>query len=86
MFDLRRTLPKYLRTFLHENAVLVIGLTDQPDYSICHFMVIIFIHTVLLVRYMSNILILEGGSDERWVIYVSPSVGSLPNNICLVYD
>ena len=28
-FDSRRTLKKYLRTFLHENAVLVIGLTDQ---------------------------------------------------------
>ena len=34
-FDLRRTLPKYLRTFLHGNAVLTIGLTDQSDYSIC---------------------------------------------------
>ena len=34
-FDLRRTLPKYLRTFLHENAVLTIGLTDQLGYSIC---------------------------------------------------
>ena len=34
-FDIRRTLPKYLRTFLHENAVLMIGLTDQSGYSIC---------------------------------------------------
>ena len=46
MFDLNRTLLKYLRTFLQKNAVLMIGLTDQSDYSICHFMVIIFIHTV----------------------------------------
>ena len=35
-FDLRRTLPKYIRTFLHENAVLTIGITDQSDYSICY--------------------------------------------------
>ena len=35
MFDLRRTLPKYLRTSLHENSVLAIGLTNQSDYSIC---------------------------------------------------
>ena len=35
MFDLRRTLPKYLRTFLHENAVLRIGPTDQSGYCIC---------------------------------------------------
>ena len=34
-FDLRRTLPKYIRTFLHKNAVLTIGLTDQSGYSIC---------------------------------------------------
>ena len=33
MFYLRRTLPNYLRTFLHENTVLAIGLTDQSDYS-----------------------------------------------------
>ena len=35
MFDLPQTLPKYLGTFLHENAVMTIGLTDQSDYSIC---------------------------------------------------
>ena len=34
-FDLRRTLPKYLRTFLHKKAVLTIGLTDKSGYSIC---------------------------------------------------
>ena len=34
-FVLLRTLPKYLTTFLHENAVLTIGLTDQSGYSIC---------------------------------------------------
>ena len=34
-FDLRQTLPKYLRTFLHENVVLTISLTDQSGYSIC---------------------------------------------------
>ena len=34
-FDFCRTLLKYLRTFLHENAVLTIGLTDQSGYSIC---------------------------------------------------
>ena len=34
-FDLRRTLPKYPRTFLQENAVLTIGQTDQSGYSIC---------------------------------------------------
>ena len=28
-FDLRRILPKYLRTFFHENAVMTIGLTEQ---------------------------------------------------------
>ena len=28
-FDLRRTLPKYLRTFLYKNAVVTIGLADQ---------------------------------------------------------
>ena len=33
-FDLRRDLPKYIRTFLHENEVLMIGLTDQSGYSI----------------------------------------------------
>ena len=46
MFDLRRILPKYLRTFLHENAALTIGITDQSDYSICYFMVRLLIHTV----------------------------------------
>ena len=46
MLDLRRILPKYFRKNLHENAVLTIGLTDQSYYSICHFMVRIFIHTV----------------------------------------
>ena len=35
MFELRRTLPKYLRKNLHENAVQTIGLTDQSYYSIC---------------------------------------------------
>ena len=45
-FDLLQTLPKYLRTFLNENAVLMIGLTDQSDYSIYHFMVRLFIRTV----------------------------------------
>ena len=34
-FDLCRTLPKYLRTFLHEYALLKIGLTDKSGYSIC---------------------------------------------------
>ena len=38
-FDLRQTLPKYLRTFLHKNEVLMVGLTDQSYYSICHIMV-----------------------------------------------
>ena len=47
-FDLCWTLPKYLRTFLHENVVLMIGLTDKSDYSICHFMVKLFICTVPL--------------------------------------
>ena len=31
--DLRQTLPKYIITFFHENAVLMIGITDQSDYS-----------------------------------------------------
>ena len=35
MFDFQITLPKYLRTFLHKNAITTIGLTDQSDYSIC---------------------------------------------------
>ena len=48
MFDLRQTLPKYLRTFLHENAVLMIGPTDQSDYNICHLLVRFFIHTVYI--------------------------------------
>ena len=48
MFDLGQTLPKYLRTFLHKNAVLMIGLTDQSYHSICHFMVRIFIPTVMV--------------------------------------
>ena len=43
MFELRQTLPKYLRTFLHENSVMIIGLADQSDYSKCHFMVRFFI-------------------------------------------
>ena len=34
-FDLRQTLPKYLRICLHGNAVLMICLTDQSGYSIC---------------------------------------------------
>ena len=46
MFDLRRTLTKYIRAFFHEKAVLTIGQTDQSDYSICYFMVRLFIHTV----------------------------------------
>ena len=46
MFDLRQTLSKYHGTFLHENAVQMIVLTDQSYYSICHFMVTIFIFTV----------------------------------------
>ena len=59
MFDLRRTLPlKYLRTFLHENAVLTIGLTDQSDYSICHFMVRLFIRTLVSNTVYSHIHIL----------------------------
>ena len=45
MFDLRQTLEKYLRTFFHKNAVMMIGLMDQSDYSIYQFMVIIFIRT-----------------------------------------
>ena len=45
-FDLRQTLPKYIRTFYDENAVMMIGLTDQSDYSICHFKVRVFICTV----------------------------------------
>ena len=39
-------LTKYLRTFLHKNSVLTIGITDQSDYSICYVMVRLFIHTV----------------------------------------
>ena len=54
-FDLRRTLAKYLRTFLHVNIALIIGLTDQSDYSICHFMVRLFIHTVLKISVNSSI-------------------------------
>ena len=34
-FGLRRTLPKYLRTFLHKNTVLMICLTEEAYYSIC---------------------------------------------------
>ena len=34
-FDLCQTLPNYLRTFLHKNALFTIGLTDQSGYSIC---------------------------------------------------
>ena len=45
-FDLRQTLPKYFRTFLHKNSFLTIGLTDQSDYSIFHLLVRLFIHTV----------------------------------------
>ena len=33
---------------MHKNAVLVIGLTDQSDYSICHFMVRLFIPALLI--------------------------------------
>ena len=46
MFDLRRTLPKYLITFLHENVVLGIGITDQSDYSIYYLLVRHFIRTL----------------------------------------
>ena len=35
-----------LEHFLHENAVMMIGLTRQPDYSTCHFIVRLFILTV----------------------------------------
>ena len=31
---------------MHENAVLTIGLRDQSYYSICHFIVRLFIPTV----------------------------------------
>ena len=46
MFDLHQILPKYLWTSLYENSFLMIGITDQSDYSICHFVVRLFIHTV----------------------------------------
>ena len=45
-FDLRRTLPKYLRTLLHKNSVLTIGITDQSGTVYAYFMFRIFIHTV----------------------------------------
>ena len=45
-FDLRQTLPKYIITFWHKNAVLTIGLMDQSDYSIYHLLVRIFIPIV----------------------------------------
>ena len=43
-FEFHQTLLKYLRTFLYENAVMMVGLTDQSDYSICHFVVRLSIH------------------------------------------
>ena len=36
---------QYILDIFHENAGLMIGLTDQSDYSICHFMVRLFILT-----------------------------------------
>ena len=54
-FDVHRTLPKYLRIFLHENAVLMIGLTYQSYYSICHFMVRRFTLTVQKKTAMNSI-------------------------------
>ena len=51
MFDLCWTLPKYHRTFLHENAVLMVGLTEKSYYSICHFLVRLYILTVHLKLY-----------------------------------
>ena len=42
------TYQNILEHFFHENAVLTIGLTDQSYYSICHFMVRLFIRTVKL--------------------------------------
>ena len=83
-FNLHWTLPKYLRTFLHGNVVLTIGLTDQSDYSIRHFMVRIFIRTLLweshtIILYYENsdydkivLGIVRGGSitgnKEQWLL------------------
>ena len=47
-FDLHRALPKYIITFLNKNEGLMIGLTEKWDYSILHFMVTVFIRTVVL--------------------------------------
>ena len=46
LYGVRRTWQKYLWNFLHKNLFLMVGLTDQPDYSICHLMVTVFISTV----------------------------------------
>ena len=42
---------------MQENAVLVIGLTDQSDYIICHFMVRVFIGAVVQNRAKISILL-----------------------------
>ena len=46
MFDFLQNLPKHLRTFWHENSVLMIGITDQSNYSKSHFIITLFIRAV----------------------------------------
>ena len=40
------TYQNILENILHKNYVLIIGLTDQLYYSICHFIIRLFTHTV----------------------------------------
>ena len=47
-FYVRRTLPKYLRTFLQKHLVLMMVITDQSYYSLCHLLAKTFILTVYI--------------------------------------
>ena len=61
-FDLRWTLQKYLRTFLHKNEVMMIGLTNQSYFSMCHFMVRLFICKVFFIlTHIINLKIFQIG-------------------------
>ena len=65
MFDLCRILPKHLKKIYHKNTVLIIGLTDQSDYIICHFMVGLFICTVYIFTFKGAIHIIKYNACRR---------------------
>ena len=49
--------------FLHKNAVLMIGLTEQSYYSICHLLVRLLIRTVPGISWFQRITTLVHTKD-----------------------